>query len=196
MKKAIEQYPAEVYISAVDLEHANLNEWENLELHLLNQAAVVIPGQMTGMELIHTAETLQGLAADLLTDLGRACELCDGCQAGMFCDLTKGEIRPEVSIPDYVLEKANYDPDYKLTFVVDAEDGKVQITEADHRFDLTDLPLDLVHLLRECKVCLADLEEKLMREEVIYGVTSVGDDETVIDPKNENGNRLSGGGVL
>ncbi|MCI8526990.1 MAG: hypothetical protein HFF17_14010 [Oscillospiraceae bacterium] len=178
MKKVIEQYPAEVYISPIDLEHANLNEWENLELHLLNQAAVVIPGQMTAMELIHTAEALQGLAADLFIELGRACELCDGCQIGMSCDLMKGEIRPEVNIPDYVLEKANYDPDYKLTFVVNDEDGKVQITEADHRFDLTDLSPDLVHTLRECKVCLADLEEKLMREEIVYGMIAAEDGRT------------------
>ena len=116
MKKVIEQHQAEVYLSPIDLEHANLNEWENLELHLLNQAAVVIPGQMTAMELIHTAEALQGLAADLLTELGRTCELCDGCQTGVFCALMEGEIRPEVNIPDYVLQEANYDPDYKLTF--------------------------------------------------------------------------------
>ena len=116
MIKKIEQSPAEVYISAADLEYANLNEWEDLELHLLNQTAVVIPGQMTAMELIQTAEALQGLAADLLAALGKACELCDSCQSDMLCDLMKGEIRPEVGVPDYVLEEADLDPDYKLTF--------------------------------------------------------------------------------
>ena len=175
MKKVIIANPAEVHISAVDLEQANLGEWESLELHPLNQAAVVIPGQMTAMELIHTAESLQGLAADLLAALGAACEQCDGCQTDLLCDLMTGEIRPEVSIPDYVLEGSSLDPDYKLTLVVNAEDGKVQITEADHRFDLTDLPPDLLHTLRECKVCLADLEEKLMQEEVVYGVEAAED---------------------
>ena len=178
MKKVIEQSPTEVYISAMDLEYANLSEWENLELHLLNQAAVVIPGQMTMMELIQTVETLQGLATDLLAALGAACELCDGCQSDMLCDLMKGEIHPEVSIPDYVLEEADLDPDYKLTCEVRSEDGKIQITEANHRFDLTDLPPYLVDALRESKVCLADLEEKLMREEVIYGARTAGGSET------------------
>lgn len=47
-----------------------------------------------------------------------------------------------------------------------------------HRFDLTDLPPYLVDALRESKVCLADLEEKLMREEVIYGARTAGGSET------------------
>lgn len=178
MKKVIVQTSAEVYISAPDLEYANLNEWESLELHLLNQAAVVIPGQMTVMELIQTAETLQGLAADLLMVLGTSCELCDSCQSDMLCDLMEGKIRPEVSVPNYVLEEADLDPDYKLTCEVRSEDGKIQITEANHRFDLTDLPPYLVDALRESKVCLADLEEKLMREEVIYGARTAGGSET------------------
>ena len=52
MKKGIMNEPSEVYISAIDLENANLNEWESLELHLLDQAAAVIPGRMTVMEVI------------------------------------------------------------------------------------------------------------------------------------------------
>ena len=71
--------PSEVFISAADIEAANLNEWQRLELHLLDQAAVVIPGEMTVVEVIRTAESLQGLASDLLAAIGDACEICDGC---------------------------------------------------------------------------------------------------------------------
>ena len=66
MKKIVMNEPNEVFISAANLEAANLNEWERLELHLLDQAAVVIPGEMTVMEVVRTAESLQGLASDLL----------------------------------------------------------------------------------------------------------------------------------
>lgn len=45
MKKCVMNESAEIYISAVDIEAANLNEWQSLELHLLDQAAVVIPGR-------------------------------------------------------------------------------------------------------------------------------------------------------
>ena len=72
MNKFVMNEPSEVFISAADLEAANLNEWERLELHLLDQAAVVIPGEMTVMEVIRTAESLQGLASDLLAAIDEA----------------------------------------------------------------------------------------------------------------------------
>jgi len=169
MKKVMKQYPAEVFISAADLECANLNEWERLELHLLNQAAVVIPGQMTVMELIQTAETLQKLAAELLAALGAACEKCDACNVELLCDPMKGKICPEVSVPVAVLAQSNLDPDCKLAYDVDPETGAVSIVEADHRFDLTDIPVNLLDTFRESGICLDDLEEKLKAEKIVYG---------------------------
>lgn len=159
----------EVRITADNLETANLSEWERLELHLLDQAAVVIPGSMTVMEVLRVTEALQGLASNLLSAIGTACEKCDKCQMDKPCKLMTGPILPKVSIPDCVLEDAGLDPDCKLVCTAEQGSGEIRIIEADHRFDLTDLPPDLVDTLRECQVCLADLEEKLMEEEVIYG---------------------------
>ena len=87
MKKCVMNESAEIYISAVDIEAANLNEWQSLELHLLDQAAVVIPGEMTVMEVVRTVESLQGLASDLLAAIGNACEKCDGCNVELLCNL-------------------------------------------------------------------------------------------------------------
>lgn len=81
MKNIIMNEPTEIHISTADIEAANLNEWEWLELHLLDQAAVVIPGKMTVMEIVRTAESLQGLALELLVAIGNACEKCDGCNS-------------------------------------------------------------------------------------------------------------------
>ena len=169
MKTTIENYPTEVYISAAELERANLNEWERLELHLLDQAAVVIPGVMTVMELVRTAEALQVLASYLLTALGTACEKCDGCQVELLCDLMKGKNGPQVTIPTHVLEESGLDTDCKLTCTADPESGVVHVAEADHRYDLTNLPKELLDTFRESGICLGDLEEKLMVEEAIYG---------------------------
>ena len=169
MKKIIMNEPNEVFISAANLETANLNEWERLELHLLDQAAVVIPGEMTVMEVVRTAESLQGLASDLLAAIGEACEKCDGCKVELLCNLMKGEIRPEVSIPPEVLAEAGADPDCKLACEVDPKIGAIQVVEADYRYDLTDVPPTLLETFRECGVCLNDLEAKLKEETVVYG---------------------------
>lgn len=169
MKKTLMNEPIEVRISAADLEAANLSEWERLELHLLDQVAVVIPGEMAVMEIIRTAESLQGLASDLLAAIGEACEKCDGCNVELLCNLMKGEIRPEVFIPPEVLEEAGADPDCKLACEVDSEGGQIHVVEADYRYDLTDVPSTLLDTFRECGICLNDLEEKLKEETVVYG---------------------------
>ena len=170
MKKATWNEPTEVCISAADLEAANLTEWERLELHLLDQAAVVIPGVMSAMEVIRTAEALQGLATELLVAIGEICEKCDGCGADLLCDLMKEDIHPEVSVPPQVLEEAGVDPDCKLAYEVDPESGEIRIVEADYRYDLSDIPPTLLDTFRECGICLEDLEEKLIEEETVYGV--------------------------
>lgn len=169
MKKAICDYGSNICITAADLERANLNEWDRLELHLLDQTAVVIPGRMTAMDLIRVTEALQGFASDLLTALGKACASCDNCDMAEPCDLMTGPIRPTVGIPAYVLEEAGFDSDTKLACEADPEDKVIRVTEADYRYDLTDLPSSLLDTFREGGVCLDDFEGKLMREEVVYG---------------------------
>jgi len=135
----------------------------------LDQAAVVISGRMTAMELIRVTEALQGLASDLLFSLGEACESCDNCQADEPCKLMKGPICPEISLPEYALVGAGFDTDCKLVCAAEQGSGEIRVTKAGYRFDLTDLRPDLVEMFRECGVCMTDLEEKLIREEVIYG---------------------------
>ena len=169
MEKVVLSDPSAVFLTAADLENANLNEWERLELHLLDQAAVVIPGVMTIMEVIRTVEALQGLASELLAAIGGAYEKCDGCQVELQCDLMKGEIRPEVSIPSQVLEEAGVDPDSKLAYEVDPESGEIRIVEADYRYDHSDVFQTLMDTFLECGICLADLDEKLKAEEAVYG---------------------------
>jgi len=169
MKQCTIENQTEVRITAEKLETANLSEWERLELHLLDQAAVVIPGRMTAMELIRVTEALQGLASDLLSSLGEACESCDNCQADEPCKLMKGPICPEISLPEYVLVGAGLDTDCKLVCSAEQGSGEIRVTKADYRFDLTDLRPDLVEMFRECGVCMSDLEDKLVQETIVYG---------------------------
>ena len=169
MKTILEEYPNEVHISTAELERANLTEWERLELHLLDQTAVVIPGQMTVMELLRTVEALQSLASDLLAALCAACEQCNNCEMDEPCDQMKGEVHSEVSVPGYLLEELGLEPDTKLAYEADPESGAIHIVEADYRFDLTDIPAPFLDTLRECGVCMSDLEGKLVQEDVVYG---------------------------
>ena len=167
--QTVEKLSSEIHISAAELENANLSEWERLELHLLDQAAVVIPGHMTVMDLIHVADTLQGLASDLLSAIGEACESCDNCQMEEPCQLMTEPIQPEINVPGYALADAGLDEHCKLACSAERGSGEIRVTQADYRYDLTDLRPDLLDMFRECGICMRDLEDKLMQESVVYG---------------------------
>ena len=167
--QTVEKLSSEIHISAAELENANLSEWERLELHLLDQAAVVIPGQMTVMDLIHVADALQGLASDLLSAIGEACESCDNCQMDAPCQLMTEPIQPEISVPGYALADAGLDENCKLACSTERGSGEIRVTQADYRYDLTDLRPDLLDMFRECGICMRDLEDKLTQETVVYG---------------------------
>ena len=169
MARPIESLLNKIHISAVELENANLSECDHLELHLLDQAAVVIPGQMTVMELIRVTEALQGLASDLLSAIGAACESCDNCQMDKPCQLMTEPIQPEVSVPGYTLADAGLDENCKLTCSAAQGSSVIQVTKADYRYDLTDLRPDLLDMFRECGICMRDLKDKLMQETIVYG---------------------------
>ncbi len=53
--------------------------FDRLELHLLDQAAVVIPGEMTARELIEVGESLLKLTFSLVDVLLESCSDCDNC---------------------------------------------------------------------------------------------------------------------
>ena len=169
MARSIENLLNEIHISATELENANLSEWDRLELHLLDQAAVVIPGVMTPMEIIRTAEALQGLASDLLSAVGATCESCDNCQMDTPCQLMTEPIQPEIRVPGYALADAGLDENCKLTCLAERGRDEIRVTQADYRYDLTDLRPDLLDMFRECGICMRDLEDKLMQETVVYG---------------------------
>ena len=77
----------EIMISAEDLDQANLAGFDRLELHLLNQAVVIFPGEMTASELIEVSDSLLKLTAGLVDGLLKSCSNCDNCGQQEPCTL-------------------------------------------------------------------------------------------------------------
>lgn len=162
----------EIRIGTANLERANLSEYNSLELHLLDSAAVVIPGEMTGKELIQASQSLQQLATELLMVIVKACTHCDNCGEKAPCDLITDTILPDVAVPYEELIEAGIDPESKLSCEADPENHRILVFEAGERFDLSDVDPDILDIFRECEVCLQDLDAKLKRDIVLYN----GDD--------------------
>ena len=67
------------------------------------------------------------------------------------------------------MEESGLAPGAKLCAEVNPEDNSFTVRKADYRYDLRDVPEGLLTLLRKNGICLGELEEKLMTEDIIYG---------------------------
>ena len=140
MKQRSSEQNHEIVIPAEDLEEAGLAGFDRLELHLLDQAAVVIPGEMTARELIGVSAPLLKLASELIDNLLGACSDCDNCGGQGPCSLVADGL-PE---------------------------GREEAEVSGEELELFKLPPEIQRLLREHKVCLLNLEEKLQNGDWVY----------------------------
>ena len=134
---------------------------------------------LVGIALLATISTgnrshigLNGLAVGAAALLrGEGCE--DDCPAGCVsaCSLCHDLLDESqtVRIPGYLLEEAGIPADAKLDAYSDEDSGEITVTEADIQQDITDVPPGILAVLAQSGMCLAELDELIMQEEIIYG---------------------------
>ena len=132
----------EIMISADELEQANLTGFDRLELHLLNQAVVIFPGEMTASELIEVSDSLLKLVTGLVDRLLKSCSDCDNCGQQEPCALVSGKARDE-----------NLD---------------TALSEESADISLFTISPELQKMLREHRICLLNLEEKMQTGAWVY----------------------------
>lgn len=172
---------------------------DTLELHAAENTLIILKDRMTAMELIRAIEVLNETASELTVALAMACgicnncgdknpEPCESCDGSKVCAFLNGckdgpvewvancslcqdllDDSQDVRIPDYVLEDAGIPKDAKLEAYADEDSGEITVTEAEDRWDITDVPPGLLMVLAQSGVCLAELDELIMLEETIYG---------------------------
>ena len=152
---------------------AGFSAGEKVEYHALKGAMVVLKGQMSAMELLTAARSLQELAVDLHTHLAKVCGQCDGCgenaeNGGEGCPMA-GLEADGVILPDSLREEAGIPEGAKLCAEVDEEEQTVTIFPADYDHDLRDLLPETLEMFRAANVCLGELEERLMVGDTVYG---------------------------
>ena len=178
-------------IPAQACEACGFSEKDMLELHGSEGALVITKSRMTALELANAIDTISYIASELTVALA-ACGLCDNCgeenpktcaacaelngckdtpadsvaNCPLCCDLMDGS--QKIQIPDYILEDAGIPKDAKLEAFADDE-GEIVVTEAEYQKDINDVPPGILSVLVASGVCLAELDELIMQEEVVYG---------------------------
>ena len=162
-------------------ERSGFTDKDTLELHAGPSVLVFMKGKMTALEVANAIQSLSALAADLTVVLASACGLCnncgEGCEDGCSAEWVAGcslchdllDDSQTVSIPGYLLEEAGIPVDAKLEAYTDKDSGQITVVEADVQQDITDVPPGILTVLAQSGVCLAELDELIMLEEIVYG---------------------------
>jgi antitoxin component of MazEF toxin-antitoxin module len=161
---------------------------DTLELHVAEGALVFLKDRMTALEVAKAIESLNGLATELIVTLASACGVCDNCVnapepceiSGCPGDPAEGvascslcmdllDTSQTIRIPEYILEEAGIPMGTKLEAYTDEDSGEITIAAADIQQDITDISPDILEVLALSGICLAELDELIMLEEIIYG---------------------------
>lgn len=145
---------------------AGLAGREELEMHTPRGAVVLIRKQMTAAELAETIDSLGGLVSQLIDHLLEVCGACEDCWEEGCCPFGENSY---AELPDLLKLEAGIPLDAKLCASVNEEEHTVTISQARFVHDLRDVSPALLNALKDSGVCLGELEEHLMREDVIYG---------------------------
>lgn len=143
---------------------SGLSRCNAVVFHTGDNTVVTLPMKMTAMELADAISTLHEMTVDLSVMLAESCDLCDACS---MCRCVGLASREPVVIPNHVLEEAGLPSGCKLVACVD-EDGNILVEEAGYAHDLSDISGYVLNAMEECGICFADLEDRLMLEDIIY----------------------------
>ena len=166
MKFVKDLSPKGLLLPTAAMKMAGFEAGKKVEYHALDGAVVALKGRMTAMELLTAAQSLQALAEELYSHLDKVCGPCEGCEGGCpYADLDD----PGIQLPDYLRQEAGIPENAKLCADTDEETGQVVIYDAGYRYDLRDVPRNLLERFVEKDICLCELEERLIVEDTVYG---------------------------
>jgi bifunctional DNA-binding transcriptional regulator/antitoxin component of YhaV-PrlF toxin-antitoxin module len=164
MKIIKEKSNSNIIIPIEVLKASGLLDSEDIELKTLENAFVLMKGTMNAMELIKLAEGLKSLSEELIVHLAGVCGRCQDCS---YCQGL--EEFDEIVVPDYLLEEAGIPKDAKLCAYTEEDSGEIIVIQADYDYDIADVPQFVIDIFEMSGICIRELEEKIMREDIVYG---------------------------
>ncbi|SHJ75899.1 hypothetical protein SAMN02745248_00858 [Hathewaya proteolytica DSM 3090] len=164
MKMIKECLDNNISLSDEILNAADLTGCDEIEFNTLENAIVAMKTTMNAMELIKVAEGLKNLSEELIVHLAGICGRCHDCS---YCD--RFEEYDEIIVPDYLLEEAGIPKDAKLCACTEEDSGEIIVMQADYDYDIADVPKFVIDIFEMSGICIRELEERIMMEDIVYG---------------------------
>lgn len=164
MKKIKERLDKNINLPVEEMEDLETMDCEEIEITALEGVVVAMKASMNVMELIKVAEGLKNLSEELIVHLAEVCGRCDDCS---YCE--RYEEYDEIIVPDYLLEEAGIPRDAKLCACTEEDSGEIIVMQADYDYDISDIPQFVIDIFEKSGICIRELEERLMMEDIVYG---------------------------
>lgn len=142
---------------------------EKLSLRTLDSLAVVMPKEMTALDMISAIEGLSELAVGLLVALNDVCGTCEDCNECFMEKLADPATPSRIQLPHNMLEELGLEPDAKILGCLDKDSGNVLLELAEYSSDIEDVSQDTMGLLATAGIALCKLNELLKKGDIVYG---------------------------
>jgi len=153
------------------LQKSGLAGNSELGAHILKQALVFLPNQMTALESIQAMTSLMDLWFELFAHLVREWYPCEDCYSDGHCEIKEMIVRPKFDISAKNSKMLDHRENLKLHFEVDEKDKSIKICvkEKNNEPGVCDVPAWLQVVFNTMGLCLADLDDLIRDGEIVYG---------------------------
>lgn len=162
MEKTKQKVKGFLCLPITELTEKKIGDVGKLEATTIKNGLVLMKSEMTAMEVVETLQGLKEVLEELYITLAGAPGICG------YCDC-QTEDAVSIKLPKFILEDAGIPKDAKLCAYTSENSGEVTVVEAEYKHDLSDVPKDILQILKEMGVCMAGLNNRLMSDEIIYG---------------------------
>jgi hypothetical protein len=164
MKKSNQKVKGILCIPITESAEKKIGDVGKLEATTIKNGLVLMKSKMTAAEVVETLEGLRDVLEELYLTLSEAAGICEDCNCR-----TETEDAVSIKLPEFILKEAGISKDAKLCACTMEGCGEVTVMEAAYKHDLSDVPKDILEILKDMGVCMSGLNECLMSEKIIYG---------------------------
>jgi len=162
MEKTKQKVKGFLCLPITELVEKKIGDVGKLEATTIKNGLVLLKSEMTAMEVVETLQGLKEVVEELYITLA-------GTPGTFQCCDCQTEDAVSIKLPEFILEDAGIPKDAKLCTYTSEDSGEVTVVKAEYKHDLSDVPKDILQILKEMGVCMAGLNSRLMSEEIIYG---------------------------
>ena len=150
---------------------SGLAENPKLDVHVLEQALVLLPERMTAFEAIQAMASLMRVSSDLFSRLAGECNPCEDCYTDGRCEFKLMALRSALDVPPEICKSLSIPENMQFRVKFDEQSGNIDIVmeEKDGEPCLANIPVWLQGLFESFGICLGDLDELIQSEDIVYG---------------------------